>query len=506
MTTNIGKTNCDIFTSIDVVKYMLDLSGYKPDIDLSKVRVIEPSCGDGEFVVEIVERLIKSSKLYNFDVNIAIDSLLICYDTDIEKIEATIRRVESLPYNISLKRDNFRCEDFLLAGDCVADLIIGNPPYIRHEQIDAEKKVLYKKLYSTFRYRADIYIPFFEKSLKSLAPNGTHCFICSNRWLKNQYGKLLRGEISASYNLKQIINLESVNPFQKRVVAYPAITLIENRESQKHFKYAKIDDINHLQEVDVKSEKRVIVKNDEWSDAFNPIKQNSNLLTIEEMGFKVGIGVATGADSVFIGEELVDYIEKELLLPIILSKDINCTSVNWSGKYLFNPFDNRGNIIDLEKYPKANLYLLSHKSRLQSRHIAKRNPNYWYRTIDKIDPLLLSMPKILLPDISNNRYVTIDNGEYYPHHNMYYITGSDNCNLTLLSAILMSDFVSSQLRNLSNVMNGGYPRWQSQYIKKLRVPNIFSLDEENRGALLDNYRTNNLSKINSIVNLATSSI
>ena len=49
-----GKIRDNVFTSPDVVKYMLDLSGYTPDRDLSSVNVIEPSCGEGEFVIEII--------------------------------------------------------------------------------------------------------------------------------------------------------------------------------------------------------------------------------------------------------------------------------------------------------------------------------------------------------------------------------------------------------------------------------------------------------------------
>lgn len=122
------------------------------------------------------------------------------------------------------------------------------------------------------------------------------------------------------------------------------------------------------------------------------------------MGFKIGIGVATGADKVFIGRNLIYHIEEELLLPILTSKDVKNNDLHWSGNYLFNPFDDEGKVIELSKYPKARAYLELHREQLQGRHVSKKNPSNWYRTIDRVYKELLSKPKILLPDISGFDY------------------------------------------------------------------------------------------------------
>ena len=97
--------------------------------------------------------------------------------------------------------------------------------------------------------------------------------------------------------------------------------------------------------------------------------------------------------------------------------------MKWGGRYLLNPYDKEGKLISLIKYPKAKQYLEQNQERLSSRHKAKKNPERWYATIDPIQPTLLKQEKILLPDISGNKYVFIDKGQYYPTHNIYYITG-----------------------------------------------------------------------------------
>ncbi|MCB9298850.1 MAG: Eco57I restriction-modification methylase domain-containing protein [Lewinellaceae bacterium] len=83
--------------------------------------------------------------------------------------------------------------DFLDTQPGKFDIVIGNPPYVRHEQIPEPRKSLYKRKFSTFRHRSDLYIPFYEHALKLLNFEGKLCFICSNRWLRNQYGGTLSG-------------------------------------------------------------------------------------------------------------------------------------------------------------------------------------------------------------------------------------------------------------------------------------------------------------------------
>ena len=57
-----GGLHGDVYTDPSVVRYMLDLVGYTCDKDLSKVSILEPSCGEGEFIIEIAQRLKRGKK------------------------------------------------------------------------------------------------------------------------------------------------------------------------------------------------------------------------------------------------------------------------------------------------------------------------------------------------------------------------------------------------------------------------------------------------------------
>ncbi len=489
-----GGQHGDVFTSAEVVSYMLDIVGYTADKNLSKTSILEPSCGEGEFVVEITRRLWESSQRFGFDLSTAFQSNVFAFDIDESKIASCHSRIAELGLSLPFE-GNIRQADFLTTGIQSFDVVVGNPPYIRYEQIPAELLSSYKQQFHTFHYRADLYILFFEKTLMHLNPGGRHCFICSNRWLKNEYGKKLRGWIAQSFRLESIVSLEkSTDAFQEDVLAYPAITLISNARPGSSFSFSELTSISQLGKDTERSLPAPVLA--DWSSVFNRVQSDDTLVTIEEMGFMVGIGVATGADSIFIAKDLPSKVEKELLLPALNARDMSGNRLQWSGGYLLNPYKPNGELINLEDYPQAAAYLTSHREALEKRHVAKKNPGKWYKTIDRIIPALKDSPKVLLPDISGNQLIFVDDGRFYPQHNLYYITGGSLRKLQLLSAMLMSDYVKSQLLSITNCMNGGYPRWQSQYLRKLVMPDVNAIEESLAERLLGAYQAFDMTRLN----------
>ena len=474
---------------------MLDKVGYTSDRDLSHIRILEPSCGEGEFVVEIVRRLFLSACRYQFDASKAFLQNVRAYDIDEKKIARCRSRISHLGIPFL---ENIRVADILKTELEDTDLVVGNPPYIRYENIPKAMLDYCRSTFSTFHYRSDLYVPFFEKTLAALRPGGLHCFICSNRWLKNEYGKKLRLLIATKYQLQEILNLERADAFQEEVLAYPAITVIAASQPCETFCYAECDQVEKLVHIEIS--RRVMPKGFDWTRAFTLIPDSSSFMTIEQQGFKIGIGVATGADAVFISRELPQKVEAELIMPGINARDLRGNRFHWQGEYLLNPYNPDGRLVNLADYPRANAYLELHRERLSARHVAKKSPSRWYKTIDRISPKLLSQPKILLPDMSGNTFVFVDSGAFYPLHNIYYIVGSSSVQLRLLAAFLMSDFVRNQLAAVTNQMNGGFLRWQSQHLRKLRLPNLNTLPLANVQQILAHYERREISRLNYAIN------
>ena len=498
-----GNNHGLVITKPLVVDKMLDQVGYVATRDLSKVLITEPSAGDGAFVVQIIKRLYISSHEFAFNFQDSLSNITL-YELDPEMVVLLSQSIDETLEQLSASRPEtmIHCEDYLLSNAIQSDLIVGNPPYVRHENIPEENKTVYRKLFRTFTHRSDLYIAFFEKALRQLKSNGKLAFITSNRWLKNQYGKNLRELISSNYRLEEVIDLEGTNPFEEEVLAYPAITIITKAysgEMPAYHQILKLEDLKNFNSGIIPARRLNIRASNWFAKAKSGEKHEQYLDTILNQGFKIGIGVATGCDRVFIRCDFPELVEKDLLLPILMSKDLRGDKLEWRGNFILNPFGANGELIDLHKFPKAKVYLESHQDILNKRHVTRKNVKNWYKTIDKIQKDLTFADKIILPDMSGNTSIFIDKGEFYPHHNLYYITGKNRRKLTLLAAILMSDFVKDQLLESGNKMNGGYARWQSQNLKKLQVPVIDSIPEKTAFRIIHAYENNNTAEINRLI-------
>lgn len=500
-----GRKHGEVFTNNKVVGYILNEVGYTSDKNLQNVRILEPASGKGAFTKEILIRLFKSSIKYNFpfeDTLIAnvlfVEVDLLAYQELVISVDSIIEFLTGKNSNVSSKvciQTDYLSYEFKTKFNC----IVGNPPYIRHELIPEEKKKEYRNKFSTFKYRADLYVPFFEQSLTLLKPSGILSFICSNRWINNQYGSELRNLISSKYNLIRLLNIERSSPFDEDVIAYPCIATIENRPNAGAVFICEVNS----KEIDFDN---IIFKdtlspvNSSWQNLFLTYNLNHNaLLGIMEQSFEIGIGVATGADKVFIRNKYeLDEIEKSRLLPLIKSTDLKNNKLNWGEHFVINPYENE-KLCNLDDYPNLKNYLIKHKATLIKRHTAQKAPDKWYKTIDKIKPELQHKAKILLPDLTGNNIIFIDEGKFYPHHNIYYITGADIASLKILASILMSEFVKEQMSQIGIRMNGGLPRFQSQVLKKLKVPNIKFISSADKNELINSYDNQDLNTINKLV-------
>lgn len=500
-----GRNHGEVFTNKNVVQFILDEVGYLPQLDLRNITILEPASGKGAFAIEIIKRLYDSSLIHNFSFVECLTHNLTFTELDKNAFSNLCISIDELIWELTQQKNNlsakiclntnFLTHDFSSKYDC----IVGNPPYIRHEIIPEFDKAIYRQKFNTFKYRADLYIPFYENSLRLLKPNGLLSFICSNRWLYNQYGKILREQISTNYHLKKILNIEKSSPFDETVTAYPCITTIQNNTKSEKVLFcednSKTIDFSNIQYTQVESPKTY-----SWQNLFLHYNINDVALAgVEEQGFEIGIGVATGADSIFIkqGKEL-NGIEKSRILPLIKSSDLKNNTFKWNDNYLINPYDN-DTLCDLSLYPHLQTYFNDNKDILLKRHTAQKTPNKWYKTIDKIKPELLRKPKLLLPDLTGNKFLFIDEGNYYPHHNIYYITAENISSLKILGSILMSDFIKYQMSQIGIRMNSGLPRFQSQVLKQLKIPNIKQLSASDKDELIKAYDNQDLDNTNRVI-------
>nr|WP_286195805.1 Eco57I restriction-modification methylase domain-containing protein [Synechococcus sp. CCAP 1479/9] len=503
-----------VFTKPEVVNFILDLSGYKATSDLSQLRMLEPSFGGGDFLIPAIKRLLGSWRIHKSrnPTRMELQDSIVAFELHKKTFEDTRDAIRELLTQEGITEKDagplvdkwLQNDDYLLAPiDGRFDFVVGNPPYVRQELIPAPLLREYRSRFSTLYDRADIYIPFIERSLGLLGPSGVLGFICADRWMKNKYGGPLRKLVSGDYHLKIYVDMSDTQAFQSDVTAYPAITIIERgtpgpthiarhpvitQEALEALAVELTTD-NHGTKERVRFASGITNDSDPWllsgSSQIELIRRlEEKFPTLEEAGCKVGIGVATGADRAFIADyEKLD-VEDDRKLPLVRTRDIASGEVGWLGKGIVNPFKDDGGLVDLSEYPRLNRYLEARRPIISGRHCAQKNPRNWYRTIDRITPSLLRKPKLLVPDIKGQSHIVYEDGRFYPHHNLYYIV-SEEWDLRSLQAVLLSSLSRAFISVYSTKMRGGFLRFQAQYLRRIRIPEWSSLSDSMKMALAD---------------------
>lgn len=514
-----------IFTRREVVDFVLDLAGYSASKPLHHQRLLEPSFGDGDFLLPAVARLLEAWKSHGRG-NAAAELRNSIRAVELHRQSFMTTREALFQLLLGSGVKNVDAEELLAAwlinGDFLLaplegafDFVVGNPPYVRQELINDALLAEYRRRYRTLYDRADIYIPFIERSLHVLTGGGKLGFICADRWMKNRYGGPLRELVAKHFHLQIYVDMVNTPAFHSEVTAYPAITVIgrerggmtriAHRPAIEKAALAKLSKnllakklpsptsgVRELMAVAQGKEPWIL----ESSDQLELVRRLELAFpTIEEAGCKVGIGVATGADKAFIGSfETLD-VEDDRKLPLAMTGDILSGTTQWRGFGVVNPFADEGGLVNLEQYPRLRRYLEARKDVIAKRHVAQKAPANWYRTIDRITPSLAAQPKLLIPDIKGEAHVVYEDGKLYPHHNLYFIT-SETWNLRALQAVLMSGIARLFVAIYSTQMRGGFFRFQAQYLRRIRLPRWSEIPKKLQGELIKAAETNDLAACN----------
>jgi len=522
-----------VFTKPEVVSAILDLTDYTSDRPLHRLRLLEPSFGNGDFLLPVIDRLMEAygraggtpeSALTDLQAALrGVELHRLTFERTAAKVQKTLSRWGLNPSAAeALTTAWLVCDDFLLTHlDGLFHFVVGNPPYVRQERVPEALLAEYRRRYITIYDRADLYVPFFERGLDLLAPGGMLGFICANRWMKNKYGGPLREKISRSFHLTHFIDMEKLDAFHSDVIAYPAITIIRKPENDGSSEPTQVVhavnlDLQDLPQItramtgrSCRPDPRVIEVHDvargrdPWLIGHVEVlplvrKLEARFPALEETGCKVGIGVATGADGIFIGKYDDLPVEKARKLPLVMAGDLKGGRIQWGGHGVVNPFEPDGLLASLEKYPRFHAYMVAHAGAIRRRHVARKNPGGWYRTIDRIYPELCSTPKLLIPDIKGTATVVFDEGNYYPHHNLYHVTAT-GWDLRALQAVLRSSVAILFIATYCTRMSGGFLRFQAQYLRRIRVPRWDDVPETLRRRLVDLAEEPDTTKVDSAV-------
>lgn len=369
-------------------------------------------------------------------------------------------------------------------GDFVGfDVVIGNPPYVRVQELGYEQIDYYKKAFKVGIKRVDISILFIELSKNILNDNGLTVYITSNQFLTTEYGESAREFLLNKYQISKIIDFGDAPVFEE-ALTYVSIFIFKNSKPKNFFytfiekdKLRNFTSSINFSEIDISelSSKSWVLKS---GIELGIIKKLEKFPKLESIG-NCWAGLFTGLDNVlmFDKKELKEIsIEPELLLPVLRAQDCDKYLCSEASKYVIYPYkihNNKTVLLDQnelrEKFPYGYDYLLKNKLELSKRKDSRKNisdSNTWFKLTRYGQKNIFDSPKIVSPGEVKNHKFCIDNSKSgFSCARVFAIT-IDNSKYDLYSilALLNSTLYKYYLQSKSSLKAGGYFSYSSKNI------------------------------------------
>ncbi|GAA7253820.1 class I SAM-dependent DNA methyltransferase [Helicobacter pylori] len=387
------------------------------------------------------------------------------------------------------------------------DCIIGNPPYIRQEQIREIKPLLQKQYQDFYNSTADIYTYFFALSYHLLKEKGFNAFITSNKYARAKYGTKLRELLLKKTTIVSYMELNALKVFDSATVDTSIMSFIKQEPpKESRFKYYEPtpDDKS-----DLKSARSLTMKQNALStESF--IFANTTLLDLRDKMESVGTplkdwdiqiyrGILTGTNEAFIiptekREEILNACKTQeerkrteaLIKPILRGKDIKRYSYEWAGEWVINTHNGyTSNLkfkippIDIEKYPTLKSHLDSHYDTIATRSDQGDTP-YHLRNCAYLEDF--EKEKIVYGEIVQEPRFYLDNGEcelgyFYAEATSFILTGE---HLRYLLGMLHSKLITFAFKTFyagGGLGESGY-RYKKAFIERLPIPKITPQNQE----------------------------
>jgi len=503
------KINGIVYTPQWIVELILDYLDYKNNIYQKKI--IDPACGDGAFLREVLIRFIrdaKRAKIENKVIKEKIQNNIFGFDIDENAVKKCIAilddiakeyGIKNIKWNI-LKTDSLD-KSFASKFFNFFDFVVGNPPYIRIQHLGTQRR---EKIQNDWHLckkgSTDIFIAFFELGYHLLNKNGKLGYITPNTYLKTQAGEGLRSFLKFHQILKTLIDFEH-NQLFDNATTYSLITILDKNHKKSTFSLFKGDkeNVNFIDEIDTEK-----LNKDNWILTSNDILKKLN--EIERRGLPLGkiakihVGITTLADDYYIFKDPVFkgsfaeiklkdgrtfQIEREILKPIIKVSVLKNPNED-QNRFIIFPYkkiDNKHFIIPedelKEKYPRTYDYFKVIKNILNSRDKGKPNPVAWY-AFGRSQGLDTSFgKKILTSPINLKPNFIVWEKEEYTFYAGYCIKYDGD--LKLLAEYLNSSDMEFYINNISRNYQNNYKSFAKSFLEKFGIddPRLINNREQN---------------------------
>ncbi|EJF7375392.1 Eco57I restriction-modification methylase domain-containing protein, partial [Campylobacter coli] len=349
------------------------------------------------------------------------------------------------------------------------DLIIGNPPYIRQEELKELKPHLAKN-YKVYKGTSDIYTYFYELGFNVLKDNGVLSYITSNKYTRAGYGEALREFLLKNVKVLEYTDLNGIKVFDSATVDTSILCFEKSKSKDNKFKYLALSneilktcayDIGLYKDFAEFSQnslsKESFTFSDENTSALKAKIERIGTPLKEWQGLNIYRGILTGYNEAFIittekrNEILAnckDEAEKErtakLIRKMLRGRDIKRYRYEWAGLWVINAHNGYKNqngekveAINIENYPSLKKHFDEFYPQLEKRADKGLTP-YNLRNCAYIEEF--EREKIVYSEIVRKPQFYLDTKlNFYAEATSFILTGE---NLKYLIAFLNNDFVA----------------------------------------------------------------
>lgn len=453
-----GKNKYGQYFTIDfIADFMVSLISHAKDS-----KVVEPSCGKGVFLDSLIKQGFSNITAYEIDTTLGAKY-------DFIKFMSFLSVPTSEKYSV----------------------VIGNPPYIRWKNLEAELKSeletnpLWNKYFNSL---CDYLFIFILKSIEHLEENGELIFICTEYWMNTTHSVSLRNYMCQNGYFTEIYHFKETPLFEKVTASFIIFKFVKSKErkdNMKLFQYTKEKGLPTKEELysrscfneliipHFKENSRWILATKEVQDKLRKFEdgcsKHSNTLFEDNNEFyrigdycDIGNGLVSGLDSAFQIEdtESLNANEQKVLINVYKAKDLGAYVNKGVTKYIFIQEDIDEDAFNI-KYPHFVEHFNPYKDKLAGRYSYNRMIPYWKFVFPRNLKLFeRKEPRIFIPckeRISNKDYFRFCYAPYgcYPTQDVTAIFRKTGCkeSIEYILAYLNNERVFRWLR-LNGIVKG----------------------------------------------------
>ncbi len=511
--------------------------------EIRNVKILDPACGSGSFLIRAYKELenywkqnsnfaqltLDSEEFYSKRVEILKNNIF-GVDLDPKAVEIAqlnlLLQISEKKQRLPLLQNNIKVGNSLIDDPSISDrafkwegefpeimkdggfnIVIGNPPYIRIQEIDEKEKYFLSKKTKISEGYFDTYMLFTEFAINHLNERGLFSFIIPLKFITANYGQGLRQFLLNSGSIEKIVDFGDLPVFET-ATTYSGIIVFKKSSTKSNIEVYKETDLNLVKNGLLESYDPLMIPQSSLTDgvwSLNDLKEIdliSKLKRIDtklsDICVKIFQGLITSADSVFIllkkGEKYFSYsmnqyvdLEPELIRNIVKGLEVKKYAILSSDRVLLFPYYKNGNgkynLIPEEilknRYPKTFHYLESNQEILNKRKDVKNGSIKWYALSRPQNLEEFEKIKLMTPFNAFSNSFTVDfEGKWFFTAGVaggYGLKLKDQTNIKYILGLLNSKLSEFYVRSTSTYLRGKYYSYEHRFIKN--IPIIFGKSE-----------------------------